>query len=132
MAFTAPLSFDAMAESPMSAAPTGSRKEQLLEEFNTIVAETERLLKTVTPSSAVASGPAGGEPGALEPAGAGTTLDENLKAARERLEQLEDLVLQRSKAAAQATDTYVRAHPWQAVGIAAGIGLVIGLLLRRR
>lgn len=115
----------------MSAAPTGSRKQQLLDEFNTIVAETERLLKAVTPSSAAASGTAG-ESGAVEPAGLGAQLDENLKAARERLEQLEDQVLQRSKAAVAATDSFVRAHPWQAVGVAAGIGILVGLLLRRR
>jgi ElaB/YqjD/DUF883 family membrane-anchored ribosome-binding protein len=128
-----------MAESSMSAAPTGSRKEQLLEEFNTIVAETERLLKTVThrggaggaaEGTAVATMDGAGE-GAEAP-GMSARLDESLKAARERLEHLEDLVLQRSKAAAKATDSYVRANPWQAVGIAAGVGLLLGLLLRRR
>jgi ElaB/YqjD/DUF883 family membrane-anchored ribosome-binding protein len=125
-----------MAESSMSAAPTGSRKEQLLEEFNTIVAETERLLKTVTHRGGAAEGTAvatmdGAGEGAEAP-GLSARLDESLKAARERLEHLEDLVLQRSKAAAKATDSYVRANPWQAVGIAAGVGLLLGLLLRRR
>ncbi|MFI5401228.1 MAG: YqjD family protein [SAR324 cluster bacterium] len=108
----------------MSAAASGARKEELLDQFNAIVSETERLLSTVTRGS--------GDPDGDPPAGLDARLDENLKAARERLEQLEDLALQRTRAAVQATDTYVRVHPWQAVGIAAGIGLVLGLLLRRR
>lgn len=38
---------------------------------------------------------------------------------------------QASKAAA-ATDEYVNAQPWTAVGISAAVGLIIGLLLARR
>jgi len=34
--------------------------------------------------------------------------------------------------AVKATETYVRENPWQSVGIAAGIGLVLGLLISRR
>jgi ElaB/YqjD/DUF883 family membrane-anchored ribosome-binding protein len=34
--------------------------------------------------------------------------------------------------AAEATDEYVNAKPWSAVGISAVVGLVIGLLLARR
>jgi len=117
--------FIAMAEPPMSA---GTNKAQLLDEFNAIVTETEQLLKAVTHTGGAAGG---GEAGGLD-----TRLDENLKAARERLALLEDTVIQRTKAAAKATDTYVRANPWQAVGIAAGIaasiGILLGLLLRRR
>ena len=38
----------------------------------------------------------------------------------------------KSKAAARATDDYVHDHPWKAVGVAAGVGLLIGLLLNRK
>ena len=34
--------------------------------------------------------------------------------------------------AARATDDYVHANPWRSVGIAAGAGLVIGMLISRR
>jgi ElaB/YqjD/DUF883 family membrane-anchored ribosome-binding protein len=33
---------------------------------------------------------------------------------------------------ARATDDYVHEHPWRAVGAAAGVGLIIGLLISRR
>ncbi|MDQ1316092.1 MAG: hypothetical protein QG662_2201, partial [Pseudomonadota bacterium] len=38
----------------------------------------------------------------------------------------------RTKAAAKATDEYVHVHPWQAIGVAASVGVVIGLLIGRR
>ena len=38
----------------------------------------------------------------------------------------------KAKEAGQATDAYVRENPWQAVGIAAGAGLLIGMLISRR
>ena len=36
------------------------------------------------------------------------------------------------KEAAQTTDEFVHEHPWKAVGIAAGVGLIVGLLIGRR
>ena len=35
-------------------------------------------------------------------------------------------------AAVIATEEYVQANPWQSVGIAAGVGFLIGLLATRR
>jgi ElaB/YqjD/DUF883 family membrane-anchored ribosome-binding protein len=37
-----------------------------------------------------------------------------------------------AKDAAKNADKYVRDNPWQAVGVAAAVGLVAGLLIRRR
>lgn len=34
--------------------------------------------------------------------------------------------------AARTTDQYVRQNPWAAIGVSAGIGLLIGLLIGRR
>jgi ElaB/YqjD/DUF883 family membrane-anchored ribosome-binding protein len=34
--------------------------------------------------------------------------------------------------AAEATDTYIRQHPWQVIAWAAGAGFMLGLLLLRR
>jgi ElaB/YqjD/DUF883 family membrane-anchored ribosome-binding protein len=41
-------------------------------------------------------------------------------------------LLARTRAAARTTDEYVHVHPWKAVGVAAGVGLVVGLLIGRR
>ncbi len=36
------------------------------------------------------------------------------------------------KAATQLADQTVREHPWRAIGVAAGVGFLIGLLVRGR
>ncbi len=59
-------------------------------------------------------------------------LEQSLRTARERLTDLEEDVSRRLRAAGQATDAYVHEHPWQAVGVGAGLGLLVGLLISRR
>jgi ElaB/YqjD/DUF883 family membrane-anchored ribosome-binding protein len=51
---------------------------------------------------------------------------------KEQWLEIQDQAMQYSKDAAEQADKYVREKPWQAVGIAAAIGLVAGLLIRRR
>lgn len=41
-------------------------------------------------------------------------------------------VTAKTKAVAHETDVWVHSNPWKAVGIAAGIGVVVGLLINRR
>jgi ElaB/YqjD/DUF883 family membrane-anchored ribosome-binding protein len=99
-------------------------KDQLIEEFNAVVAETAQLLKSVAN--------AGGEKaGAVR-----ASVEQNLALAKDRLRNLQQAATEKTRAAAQATDEYVHEHPWQAIGIAAGlnvvIGVVIGLMLNRR
>ena len=42
------------------------------------------------------------------------------------------VALDKAKAAGRAADDYVHENPWRSVGIAAGAGLIIGLLIGRR
>jgi ElaB/YqjD/DUF883 family membrane-anchored ribosome-binding protein len=58
--------------------------------------------------------------------------EESLRQAKQRLSSIEDEALRRAREVADATDEYVRENPWQSVGIAAGVGLLVGLLLARR
>jgi ElaB/YqjD/DUF883 family membrane-anchored ribosome-binding protein len=53
------------------------------------------------------------------------TLEADLEAAREHLEELEGRIKER----ATSVDEYVHENPWQAVGVAAGAGLVLGVLM---
>ena len=55
-----------------------------------------------------------------------------LKIAQVRLADAEALVVDKTRAAARATDEYVKENPWQAVGVAAGIGFLIGVIVSRR
>jgi ElaB/YqjD/DUF883 family membrane-anchored ribosome-binding protein len=58
--------------------------------------------------------------------------EESLRQAKARLTEIEQDAVRRAKEIADATDEYVRDNPWQSVGIAAGIGLLLGVLLGRR
>lgn len=65
-------------------------------------------------------------------AGMRARIQERLKGARIRLADAEEALITKTRAAARATDAYVHESPWTAVGIAAGVGLLVGLILGRR
>ena len=107
---------------------TGTRTnvatDKLVQDFNEVVTDAEDLLKSIAA--------AGGEKSQAMRA----ALEETLKTSRERLRELEERAVQRTRAAARATDEYVHGHPWQSIAIGAGlaaiVGIVVGLLLNRR
>ena len=104
----------------MTRSATSAMQEKLLTDFNAVIAEAEQLLKSVASE--------GGEKADSLRA----KMEENLRAAKSRLKDVEGAVVEKTRAAAHATDDYVHDHPWQAIGVAAGVGVVIGLLLNRR
>ena len=58
--------------------------------------------------------------------------EETVKNARKRLVQAEEELADRAKAAAREADRYVHDSPWQAIGIAAGVAFILGLMAGRR
>jgi ElaB/YqjD/DUF883 family membrane-anchored ribosome-binding protein len=57
---------------------------------------------------------------------------ESLDAAKRRLHEAEQSAVRHGEEAVHATEDYARRNPWQAMGIAAGVGLIVGVLLARR
>lgn len=55
-----------------------------------------------------------------------------LEDAHRYLGDAESTVGAKVKVVAVTTDTYVRTNPWNSVGIGAGIGVILGLLIGRR
>ena len=100
--------------------PSGVTKEQLIHDFKVVVADAEALLK--------ATAGQGGE----AMAEVRSKVSASLATAKAKLSDAEAVLVARTKAAARATDEYVHVHPWQAIGIAASVGVVIGLLIGRR
>ena len=101
------------------------RKEQvttdkLLEDLQTVVADAEALLKATANQA--------GE----KVQEARAKAEESLAAARERLADVQEDALRQARELMSEGEEYVRQNPWQAVGIAAGVGLLVGLLLSRR
>jgi ElaB/YqjD/DUF883 family membrane-anchored ribosome-binding protein len=102
---------------------TGKSMEQLsndvIADFKVVVTDTEALLK--------ATANQGGE----ELAEVRAKAEESIKAVKVRMAEEQAALLAKTKEAAKATDVYVHEHPWTAVGVAAGVGLVVGLLSNR-
>lgn len=59
-------------------------------------------------------------------------LRERLDDTRRRIGDLQYESVERARRAARHTDEYVHDHPWHAVGAAAALGLVLGVLIARR
>lgn len=52
--------------------------------------------------------------------------------AKEKMQDAQFAVSENTRAAARATDHWVHEHPWSAIGVGAGVGFLIGLLVARR
>jgi ElaB/YqjD/DUF883 family membrane-anchored ribosome-binding protein len=94
--------------------------DQLLADLKTVMSDAEALLRATSAQT--------GEKIQEVRARA----EESLRQAKARLSSIEDEALRRAREVADVTDEYVRENPWQSVGIAAGVGLLLGLLLARR
>jgi len=94
--------------------------EQLIDDLTAVIRDAENLLRATATQT--------GEK-IVEMRG---RAEESVRMAKERLSGLEEATLERARVLAGEADEYVRGNPWQAVGIAAGVGLVLGLLISRR
>ena len=100
---------------------TESKAEQvtlgrLAQDFKVVLQDAEGLLK----ASAGELGEKAKE--------ARARLAASLEGAKASFHKIED----RAVAGAQATDKVIREHPYQSLGIAFGVGLLIGVLVTRR
>ena len=99
---------------------SAAHREKLMTDLRTVIADAEEVLK-VTADQASA--------GAAE---LRARMQERLHQARIRLHDLQENAVARAKAAGHAADDYVHEHPWKAVAAAAGVGMIVGLLIGRR
>ena len=61
-----------------------------------------------------------------------TRARENLQIAREKLADADAAIRAKTREMAYATDDYVHDNPWSSIGVAAALGLLIGVLIGRR
>lgn len=97
-----------------------SAQEKLVTDIRAVIADAEEILHATADQT--------GE----KIASLRARIKERLLDARIRLEAAEEVLIEKTRAAARATDNYVHENPWQAVGIGAGIGFLLGLVLGRR
>jgi ElaB/YqjD/DUF883 family membrane-anchored ribosome-binding protein len=91
--------------------------DRFIEDLQVVVHDAEALLKATAAHT--------GEK--IQEARART--EESLRKVKVRLSDVE---LKRARALAGEAEDYVQTNPWQAIGAAAGIGLLLGLLISRR
>lgn len=94
--------------------------DKLLDDLKAVVSDAEELLKAT-------AGQAGEKMTAAR-----ARAEASVRAARKRMGELQDDVLAQTKEVAEEADVYVRNNPWQAVGIAAVAGIIVGLMIGRR
>jgi ElaB/YqjD/DUF883 family membrane-anchored ribosome-binding protein len=99
---------------------TETQREKIVDDFATVLTDAEALLK----ASAAETGEKARD--------LRSQVEAKLLSAKLRLQEMQGQSVDKAKAAARATDDYVHDHPWQAIGIAAAIGMVAGLLINRR
>jgi ElaB/YqjD/DUF883 family membrane-anchored ribosome-binding protein len=97
-----------------------SEQQQLVTDMKTVIADAEDILHATADQ-------AGEKVATLR-----ARIQERLQGAKARLSDAEEALVAKTRAAARATDTYVHESPWTAVGIAAGVGLLVGLIISRR
>lgn len=94
-------------------------KENLMRELTHVLKDAEDLIKN-----------------SEEQAGEGfqsakDKLQATLKTAKKEIQHIEEVAIKKTKEAAHATDAYVHENPWKTAGIAAGVGLLVGMLIAR-
>ena len=99
---------------------TVEQKDQLVADVRVVIADAEDLLRL-----------------GAEQTGATATewrarVEARLAAAKDRLAHLQEVAAAKARAAGHAADDYVHDHPWKAMGVGAGLGLIVGLLIGRR
>ena len=90
--------------------------EKLLRDLKAVVHDGEELLRA----------------GAQDLSERGMAARERLAAALEVAKETRRRLEQRAIAGAKATDRVIREHPYQSIGIAFGVGILLGVVLNRR
>lgn len=99
--------------------PETTVRDRLVDSLRDMVSDAEALLKAAQ---------RGGEPLAQER----ERFQARLHQVRGELSALQDTAVLNVRRAAHATDQAVHTHPYAAAGLAAGVGVLVGLLISRR
>lgn len=94
--------------------------EQLMQDLQTVIKDAETLLRHAGPNASE------------DFKSARARFETTIKNAKDEIIRLENLVIDKTKETVRATDDYVKENPWQAVGLGAALGVIIGFLISRK
>jgi ElaB/YqjD/DUF883 family membrane-anchored ribosome-binding protein len=98
--------------------------DKLKEDLRVVMTDAEALLRSTVGQA--------GEKASEASIAARAKLQDSLRSAKERLIAAETALAERTREAARATDQYVHENPWKSIGVAASVGVIIGMLIARR
>ena len=99
---------------------TTVQKDKLMNDLRVVINDAEELLRMTADQAGEAA------------AEIRSRIQAKMAQAKVDLVHLQEAAVAKAKAAGHATDEFVHDHPWKSIGIAAGVGLVVGLLIGRR
>ena len=99
---------------------TEAQRDKLVTDLKNVIHDAEELLK-------LSAGDLGSEAMAMQ-----DRVRQRVLQAKDSLLKLQETAVERAKAVGRQTDDYVHDNPWTAIGIAAGVGLLAGVLISRR
>jgi ElaB/YqjD/DUF883 family membrane-anchored ribosome-binding protein len=100
--------------------PSALARERVLADLKSLVRDSEDLLKAT--ASDVSE----------KAREVRTRLTAALERARSTCNEMQEETLAKAKEVAKRADTMVRAHPYESIGVAFGVGLLIGVLVNRK
>jgi len=104
----------------MNASDSQAARDRVLQDLHILVADSELLLSATMQDL--------GEK-AVE---ARARLKAGLIRAKATLSEIQEKGMNSAKAAADKVDTTIRDHPYESIGVAVGVGVLVGLLLGRK
>lgn len=99
---------------------TSIHRDKLVADLKNVITDAEEMLK-------LSAGQAGEEALKLR-----ERLQVRLSGTKQRLADLQHTAVEKAKDAGHAADDFVHEKPWVSIGVAAGVGLIVGLLIGRR
>lgn len=99
---------------------TTVNKDQLMDDLRVVISDAEEFLRMTADQAGESA------------ADLRSRMQARINQAKADLRHLQETAVIQAKAAGRATDEYVHENPWKSIGIAAGAGLLIGMLVGRR
>jgi len=96
------------------------QKDKLMGDLRLVIADAEELLRMTADQAGESA------------ADIRSRVQARMNQAKTDLVHLQEAAVAKAKAAGHATDEFVHENPWKSIGIAAGVGLLMGLLVSRR
>ena len=96
------------------------QKDKLMSDLHTVISDAGEVLRMTADEAGESAADLRGR------------VQARMNQAKDELRHLQETAVATAKAAGHAADDFVHDNPWKSIGIATGIGLVVGLLISRR